>query len=408
MTQRVARPMKFAAFISIIVSLAVIIGACQGAVGKPGKDAVAVTGPTGPSGPSGLSGDPGFTALQSKGPAPYEYINDGEDEEGDATPGEAVTVNLGDYYRGSLDTTVEISTPLAEASPLTATLDAMAKTLTLAVRMTDAEPPVPEVTGEPAYAPQMVTVTVTDTEGSTLDLVVSTRRNRPPETDTIDAITIGTEDSKRDASRTDGDASCAKQNECVLTIAYGTQQGSAPFTDLDGEDDELTYVPTTESDAVEIVKVEGNMITIKGVTATDDGDDATADDSAKVKITVTDKGGLMAELTLSVTVDGAPMADGVIPDISVSQQVLAYERLVGDLKQFFKDETASADLVYTVEVEDEQVATAVVDDSDDSLDVTTIATGTTMVTVTATEPSGQDSLQQKGTQTFSLTVTARQ
>jgi hypothetical protein len=254
----------------------------------------------------------------------------------------------------------------------------------------------------------MVTVTVTDTEGSTLPLVVSARRNRPPATDSIDAITIGTEDSKRDASRTDGDASCAKQNECVLTIAYGTQQGSAPFTDLDGEDDELTYVPTTESDAVEIVKVEGNMITIKGVTATDDGDDATADDSAKVKITVTDKGGLMAELTLSVTVDGAPMADGVIPDISVSQQVLAYERLVGDLKQFFKDETASADLVYTVEVEDEQVATAVVDDSDDSLDVTTIATGTTMVTVTATEPSGQDSLQQKGTQTFSLTVTARQ
>ena len=42
MTQRVARPMKFAAFISIIISMAVIIGACQGAVGPAGKDGVSI------------------------------------------------------------------------------------------------------------------------------------------------------------------------------------------------------------------------------------------------------------------------------------------------------------------------------------------------------------------------------
>ena len=36
MTQRVARPMKFAAFISIIISVAVMLAACQGAVGKAG------------------------------------------------------------------------------------------------------------------------------------------------------------------------------------------------------------------------------------------------------------------------------------------------------------------------------------------------------------------------------------
>ena len=37
MTQRVARPMKFAAFISIIISVAVMLAACQGAVGKAGE-----------------------------------------------------------------------------------------------------------------------------------------------------------------------------------------------------------------------------------------------------------------------------------------------------------------------------------------------------------------------------------
>jgi hypothetical protein len=55
--------MKFAAFISIIVSLAVMIGACQGAVGKAGEDAVAVTGPSGPTGP------PGQDAKQNQPPA---------------------------------------------------------------------------------------------------------------------------------------------------------------------------------------------------------------------------------------------------------------------------------------------------------------------------------------------------
>ena len=60
MTKRVARPMKFAAFISIIISVAVIIGACQGAAGTPGEDAVATTGPTGPTGPGPDPADRSF------------------------------------------------------------------------------------------------------------------------------------------------------------------------------------------------------------------------------------------------------------------------------------------------------------------------------------------------------------
>ena len=56
MTQRVARPMKFAAFISIIISVAVMLAACQGAVGKAGDGGA--TGPTGPTGPPGRDATP--------------------------------------------------------------------------------------------------------------------------------------------------------------------------------------------------------------------------------------------------------------------------------------------------------------------------------------------------------------
>ena len=63
MTQRVARPMKFAAFISIIISMAVIFAACQGAVGKAGDSVTGATGPTGPTGP------PGTPAVQNTPPA---------------------------------------------------------------------------------------------------------------------------------------------------------------------------------------------------------------------------------------------------------------------------------------------------------------------------------------------------
>ena len=84
MTQRVARPIKFAAFISIIVSVAVMFVACQGAVG-----------PQGPPGEDGEDGDDAGTplelrVLQERTASPRStrqagdalllpvYINDGE------------------------------------------------------------------------------------------------------------------------------------------------------------------------------------------------------------------------------------------------------------------------------------------------------------------------------------------
>ena len=82
--------MKFAAFISIIVSLAVIIGACQGAVGPTGptgpsgpSGATGATGPTGPTGPAGqdapLNQPPALKANQTLGTQYFALANRGTD-----------------------------------------------------------------------------------------------------------------------------------------------------------------------------------------------------------------------------------------------------------------------------------------------------------------------------------------
>ena len=75
MTQRVARPMKFAAFISIIISMAVIIGACQGAVGPKAGDK------GDPGDPGDARYDPGRQGLRASprsrlmGAVPFVLIN---------------------------------------------------------------------------------------------------------------------------------------------------------------------------------------------------------------------------------------------------------------------------------------------------------------------------------------------
>ena len=106
MTQRVARPMKFAAFISIIVSVAVMFVACQGAVGPkgdPGADgkdgADGADGATGPQGPQGLPGAAALTVRQ--GVNLTVSINDGKDQQGAAIVGStAATRDMSSFFRG--------------------------------------------------------------------------------------------------------------------------------------------------------------------------------------------------------------------------------------------------------------------------------------------------------------------
>ncbi len=84
MTQRVARPMKFAAFISIIISVAVMFVACQGAVGPQGdkgdKGDPGAPGTPGTPGEPGVPGEPAPLPLTGRaGAVLLDNLNSGDD-----------------------------------------------------------------------------------------------------------------------------------------------------------------------------------------------------------------------------------------------------------------------------------------------------------------------------------------
>ena len=102
MTQRVARPMKFAAFISIIISLVVI---CL----RPVKAPLARSRRSGRSGramvhPDGARDSGASTALQAMVSVPFVLINAIDATVDNAVnkvnPGEAQTIDWTDSFRG--------------------------------------------------------------------------------------------------------------------------------------------------------------------------------------------------------------------------------------------------------------------------------------------------------------------
>ena len=109
MTQRVARPMKFAAFISIIISVAVLFVACQGAVGPEGPQGPAgkdgadgADGTDGTDGTDGADGIPGISALQALPVASVDpvLINDVKEDGRDVVGDPPTTLNASAYFRG--------------------------------------------------------------------------------------------------------------------------------------------------------------------------------------------------------------------------------------------------------------------------------------------------------------------
>jgi hypothetical protein len=386
--------MKFAAFISIIVSLAVMIGACQGAVGKVGEGGD--TGATGPTGPSGPSGPSGFTPLQLKGAGPFILISD----KAASAVGDEETIDLSGYYRGGEDVT--LSDPVRMGSEDDITAKRVGNMLTLT----------PDADG--GYEINTFNVDATDTDGADVTIVIRARRNRAPTIpSSAGTATVGTQAPETAPDMT---GACPMANECVTVLTF------ADADEQNGED-KLTFTATSEDMAkVEVVKVETAAdgvtarVFIRGVASTWVADTDTTNDvpdepgHKTVKITVTamdedkqgavDTDGDSATGTINVTVDGAPQADGTMPDRSIKMSHTG--SLVNNVRAFFKDpEDQTANLTFTAKTDKPAVAAANIE-NDNELHIDTVAPGTTMVTVTATEPSG-DPVQSQ-TQTFMLTV----
>ena len=402
--------MKFAAFISIVVSVAVMFAACQGAVGPKGD-----TGPPGPTGlpgtdgtqgPAGPTGEPGYTPLQIKGAAPYVIISD----KASAAVGDAETIDLSNNFRSSQDVTAKVGTIDDGDDDFEASVEGLM--LTLKAVADD---------GTASYAVNTIPVILTDEDGATVTLNVRARRNRAPTqpaTESSDQV-VGTQVPNEAPAMT---AACPAANECMITLTFVDP-------DATDSDDKLKFMGTSaDTSKVEVVEVktaaDGVMaqVVLKGIASTwvadADPDTAGAQPGHKrVKISVTGKdaddmvalvGGTgtdaddAGEGVINIAVDGAPVGSP-IPDGTVSQANATYE--VANVAPFFKDPESEA-LEYAVMVEDAKVASAAFDDADATkLIVTRNAMGSTMVTVTATEASGGTEPHQSTKVSFMVTAT---
>ena len=193
MTQRVARPMKFAAFISIIISVAVMFAACQGAVGTPGD-----TGPQGPKGDPGDTGDPGQSGTSALTPLPDPpaiMINDGK-EDGQTSVGSVPAgLSASSYFRGGKlplkfaaervdqdeDGTNDEGADTEIAKTFDLKVDASTGAITITKRSSPVAPKSPAEAGDPVYnLGDHFKLTVTDADGFPSDTLVKVLRNRAP------------------------------------------------------------------------------------------------------------------------------------------------------------------------------------------------------------------------------------
>ena len=146
------------------------------------------------------------------------------------------------------------------------------------------------------------------------------------------------------------------------------------FSDPDG--DELAYSAASSDEAVATVAVEGSVVTITPV----------AEGSATVTVTAADPGGLSAEQTIAVSVQGpANQAPEAVGTIDAQTLAVGGDPAAVDVADNFSDPDGD-ELAYSAASSDEAIASVAVEGS--VVTITPMAEGSATVTVTATDPGG--------------------
>ena len=318
MTQRVARPMKFAAFISIIVSAAVMFVACQGAVGPAGETGPkGDTGDTGPAGPQGPAAPLPLTGRI--GPVLLDSLNAGDDQN-ESTAYEVDLLDDGYFNGGEAPYEFEVTVPADIAANLTAEIDDDTNMLDLELTYDAATTTYNETQYMDGFT---VTVSAEDANGEKAESSVTIKPNRAPllatgvtDSDgdlsgenalyvlgimegTID-ITPGTDGNQ---PRIDGAASCSTFNQCELTL----------FQD----DGDYEVSVSSDADGVKFSWTqEDGKLTLTGLESTWDADAATpAFVPVEVDVTAEDEGGLSLEVTFTLNVNAPPGLSDLAADV---------------------------------------------------------------------------------------------
>jgi hypothetical protein len=373
-----------------------MFAACQGAVGKAGDQGdPGAKGDQGDQGDRGPQGPPGFTPLQVKGDAPFVLINDVDDADADTDlddPGEAVTIDLTDYFRGGT-APFEYGSPVVDGS---ATSDGP-----VTIERVDDGPmykfSVPAAQADGAGLTTWE-VTITDDDGSTLDIEIKARRNDAPTgADAAVAAIVGTQMPDMAPATP---PVCPDANECA----------SAAIGFTDGNDEELLTFSAVSADPakVEVVSVapatddaDNAVVVVRGIASTW-ADDTTPDDdttnvaghiAVEVTVTATDRGGETAERTLEVEVDAAPTAAEALPSYAFTATYTT--DMIANLDDFFMDTEGESLAAWNDSGDDANVvvtsggAFVSVAVNGDALTITRKAAGgSAEITITATEADG--------------------
>ena len=159
----------------------------------------------------------------------------------------------------------------------------------------------------------------------------------------------------------------------ALTVAAGntaTVNVASYFSDPDG--DALVYTAASSNPQTAMVAVSGSVVTVT----------ATARGETTVTVTASDPGGLSAQATFSVTVPNqAPVAVDSIP----AQAVFVGDTVEVDVNAYFNDPDGDA-LAYSAPSSNSTVVSTSVSGS--VVSISAIATGTAVITVTATDLDG--------------------
>ena len=404
MTQRVARPMKFAAFISIIISVAVMLAACQGAVGKAGDK-----GDKGDPGTPGDVGTPGVSDFRLwKGPV-LAIINDV-----DSGIGPDKTVDLNDYIRGG-EEPVKFELVESTYGDGTDEDDAIKKPEVTETGMLTVSLAVAQRTTANYDDVAEYEVTATEAGDDSVTINVVSYRNAAPSdgTGTLPkgTILIGEQDFALDADRTDCGTGIKKLNECVYPIAdedfADTNPTGRPTLTYSAESTDSRLTATVSGGTIKLV-ASGN--TWNKDKKDLDGDAAPGHDPITVNAVATDEGGLSTKsmALLSVTVNARPTNSRSFENKTYSKadETARTRRIADDLDNYFSD-LEENELAYTAKSSDTGIVTVPGGAIPGDFDVTLAENGTATVTVRATESaSGSDNgIGQWVEATFTVKVT---
>ena len=389
--------MKFAAFISIIVSVAVMFAACQGAVGPqgpPGKPgAPGDKGPAGEPGDAGPAGEPGTDALVPRGGTALAtvWVNDKHTLAGTTLTAEyggpPQPIDVSQYFIGGAP---ELSfaaagvpaagQPGAVTTPRYTAKVSSAGLATFVLVDTDTNTDgVQEVTASADDGGGLVSfiVTATDANGVTAMKTVHVRRNVAPiATAGINIeISVGTQaiQNPTEAGRT----TLPMLNQYRQEISSDATSGTH-FTDADF--DKLTFSPESSDDSAVTAVADGNAIVITGRMGT-------STPLPMITVKATDSNGLTStgSITITPTVVTAPTAAQQMNGPGAVARADAAVRLVTGVDDFF----SGTSLTYTATSSNPTVISVDAAAFTGNLQGTPNNVGSTTITVKATDSLGQ-------------------